>query len=413
VKRELPFLTPLSIAFTIIVFVILGISVWRYRGAAFSPGAVTAQTRPGVLLQGFAAHADFEADCKLCHNPLAAGQSELCVRCHENIAAQQAQHSGTHGLIAAVSDCRSCHPEHKGASFDPLAYALTLFDHSKMRLPLTGAHATVECAACHVDENYQLAYQGCVGCHAEPELHAGMFEKACDTCHTDLAWQPALLQGEVFDHARTGFSLAHHAILPTGQRFACVSCHTQGAAETDLQPCAGCHTTLDAAFMDSHAQTMGTDCLQCHDGADRMEGFDHAAVFSLDGKHSQLNCESCHAGFQFRDTPSQCSACHAEPDIHAGYFGLQCQRCHTTQAWRPAWLIQHTFPLDHGESGELACQACHTETYSQYTCYTCHEHQPAEMAAKHSDEGITSAELVQCAQCHPAGRTEEGNAEGD
>jgi hypothetical protein len=412
-KRELPFLSPISIAFTIIVLAILGFSVWQHGGLSFSPGEVTAQSRQGIVLQGFATHAEFEEQCEYCHQPLKIEQSLLCTSCHESISTQQIYRTGTHGQIDQTISCKNCHPEHRGKSFDPLTYALSQFDHQQVDLLLTGAHALLSCETCHENENYQLAYQGCSDCHAEPELHTGMFDSSCDTCHTDLAWRPVLMDGQVFDHDQSRFSLVRHDLLPSGESIVCADCHSSDTPPADLQACTACHLVLAPDTMETHVQTVGEDCLQCHDGKDRMADFDHAAFFLLDGKHARLQCAACHTDFRFTGTPDLCQDCHAEPDIHAGSFGTECQRCHTTQAWAPAMLTQHTFPLDHGEQGIQSCQTCHVDTYPAYTCYNCHEHQPDEIAREHLEEGISTEELMQCADCHPTGREEEGSDDED
>jgi mono/diheme cytochrome c family protein len=106
--------------------------------------------------------------------------------------------------------------------------------------------------------------------------------------------------------------------------------------------------------------------------------------------------------------PHECSACHEEPVVHADRFGLQCARCHGLISWKPALLTRHTFLLDHGDEGAVACQTCHTENYTTHTCYECHDHQPDEMAQVHRDEGILDYE--NCVECHPTGR--EGEADG-
>ena len=54
-------------------------------------------------------------------------------------------------------------------------------------------------------------------------------------------------------------------------------------------------------------------------------------------------------------------SCHEDPPVHEGLFGLECERCHNTIAWTPAYLTRHTFFLDHGTQGELACETCHTQ----------------------------------------------------
>jgi hypothetical protein len=104
--------------------------------------------------------------------------------------------------------------------------------------------------------------------------------------------------------------------------------------------------------------------------------------------------------------------CHAEPEIHAGFFGLHCQLCHTTSAWSPAQLRDHRFPLDHGGQGEVDCQTCHPTVYSEYTCYGCHEHEPGKTEEEHREERISLEELQQCATCHPTGQEDEAESGG-
>lgn len=377
--------------------------MWKNGGLAFSPGPVSAQGHPGITLQEFGSHADFEKDCARCHQPMSTDQTGLCTQCHENIAEQRAAKMGTHGSIDPSTRCANCHQEHKGRDYDPVAFAVSQFDHTQTRLPLIGAHASLECQNCHTNGNYQLFYRGCSDCHTEPASHAGMFGLHCEECHTDLYWQPAMIAGRPFDHEQSGFSLKRHTQLNNGQPFQCSDCHNAKESTANLSSCTSCHAQTDPAFMDTHIKIMGPDCLQCHDGADRMAGFDHDALFPLTGKHSQLDCSTCHKDFHFRDTASKCSACHQEPEIHTGFFGSQCQYCHGSQAWQPAKLIQHTFALDHGKQGELACQTCHPANYQGFTCYTCHDHTPEETLKQHQKVNVSAEALAQCAGCHPTG----------
>lgn len=106
------------------------------------------------------------------------------------------------------------------------------------------------------------------------------------------------------------------------------------------------------------------------------------------------------------EDPHECRACHEEPEVHANRFGLNCARCHTLQAWKPALLTRHTFLLDHGGEGQVACQTCHTYSYSAHTCYECHDHTPEQMEEAHAQEDIF--EFENCAVCHPTGREGEG-----
>jgi hypothetical protein len=102
------------------------------------------------------------------------------------------------------------------------------------------------------------------------------------------------------------------------------------------------------------------------------------------------------------DDPHHCASCHEEPEIHADLFGLNCARCHSATAWKPAVLTSHIFLLDHGGEGEVSCQTCHPAKYGVYDCYACHEdHQYEEMEEVHLAEDIK--EFADCASCHPTG----------
>lgn len=105
------------------------------------------------------------------------------------------------------------------------------------------------------------------------------------------------------------------------------------------------------------------------------------------------------------EDPHQCVACHEDPEVHIGRFGLDCVRCHSLEAWTPALLTRHTFRIDHGDEGEVACQTCHIATYTEHTCYECHDHKPEDMAAAHEQEGIF--DFQQCIDCHPTGAAGE------
>jgi hypothetical protein len=111
-------------------------------------------------------------------------------------------------------------------------------------------------------------------------------------------------------------------------------------------------------------------------------------------------------GLSEKEDPHECRACHEEPAVHAERFGLDCSRCHTLEAWKPALLLRHVFFLDHGDEGQIACQTCHTTTYAENTCYECHDHDPGEMQVAHAQEDIFDYD--DCAKCHPTGQ--EGEA---
>lgn len=56
------------------------------------------------------------------------------------------------------------------------------------------------------------------------------------------------------------------------------------------------------------------------------------------------------------------------------------------------------------------CATCHVGGNTRrYTCYGCHEHQPARVLAEHREEGVRG-NIDNCARCH---RSAEGEREGE
>lgn len=109
------------------------------------------------------------------------------------------------------------------------------------------------------------------------------------------------------------------------------------------------------------------------------------------------------------DDPHQCAGCHEEPAIHATRFGLDCVRCHSSQAWVPAQLTRHVFLLDHGSDIHNACQTCHVQTYATYDCFQCHDHDADAVWVSHEDMDFTSTAYEDCIACHPTGVTGEAD----
>ena len=135
-----------------------------------------------------------------------------------------------------------------------------------------------------------------------------------------------------------------------------------------------------------------------------MAYFDHDAHYALDGGHAGLECIACHVDQSYAGTPSECADCHGEPELHEGTFGLNCARCHGVAAWAPAQFIQHTFIVENCAEGEVIdCETCHVETYTEYPCYSCHEHE--EMESVHQQWEIEAVD--DCVGCHPTGPGED------
>ena len=286
-------------------------------------------------------------------------------------------------------------------------------------------HAAIagDCQQCHLAWR-GIAAERCEQCHTAVAgqrqtgdgLH-GRFQEndQCQLCHTDHQGAAAAITQislSQFDHERsTTFSLNQHQVTYTNVPLVCADCHQAGEYTAVSVECQTCHASDDAAFMKQHTTLFGADCLACHDGLDSMAQFDHTLVFVLDGSHTTVECLDCHLNQTFREEVRACAACHGEPTVHAGQFGVDCVRCHTSGAWTPAQLTGHIFPLDHGRQVNSDCTTCHIATYSEYSCYGCHDHTEAAIKTEHLDEGIS--DFADCAACHPTGREEEGEQEHD
>lgn len=270
----------------------------------------------------------------------------------------------------------------------------------------------------------------CEWCHAPWE---GVTASLCEDCHTDVAGERRTASGvhgvlqsthdcrlchtehqgreadqsasamQAFPHEQTGYSLVKHQAWPDGRSFACRDCHDAQASGYgfDLLLCETCHRQVDDGFVNRHAAQYSADCMACHH---QLAPFDHL-IFPLQGGHSSVKCDDCHTQRDFSQVDGECIACHRDPEIHAGMFGTDCAACHTIDNWTSAQLTKHSFPIDHGDEGEIACAMCHTLSYVEYTCTNCHAHDAGEVRDKHLEAGIV--EFNDCMECHADGKTHD------
>jgi hypothetical protein len=246
------------------------------------------------------------------------------------------------------------------------------------------AELTTDCFACHTPLRGATADR-CIACHKLPDIglrtttgtgivnaeplkvsfHQALNDQDCMACHSDHAG-PKLTQ-----RSRKPFS---HGLLRTATRDRCDTCHA--APKNELH------------------KTLSVGCDKCHKtGAWKPATFEHAAL-----------------------TPAElgrCESCHKAPadTLHRQLAG-NCAQCHQPQAWKPATLDHDQFfPLDRDHNA--SCATCHAgNSYSQYTCYGCHEHTQANIQAKHREEGVDEG-LDNCVRCHRNGSGEgEGERQG-
>ena len=132
--------------------------------------------------------AGFPQDCTLCHNTTqwtgatfnhtttgfaltGTHATTQCAQCHVN---------NNYSLTSAA--CINCHqtdynsttnPPHKAAGFPQdcsvchttINWSGATFNHTTTGFALTGAHTSLQCAQCHVNNNFSLTSTACVTCH--------------------------------------------------------------------------------------------------------------------------------------------------------------------------------------------------------------------------------------------------------
>ena len=208
-------------------------------------------------------HTGFVTDCSTCHttNPgwtpstfnhqtssfplVGAHAAVACAQCHVN-----------NQYVGLATTCYGCHqqdfttanaPPHTGFSTDcttchtNTAWQPATFNHSTTPFPLTGAHTTVACAQCHVNNVYAGLTTDCYTCHTStftaataPVPHTG-FPTACASCHTtNPGWTPS-----TYTHANATPRFPQDTRHTTA---ACAKCHQTPTNYT--QYCctsSGCH----------------------------------------------------------------------------------------------------------------------------------------------------------------------------
>ncbi len=246
-------------------------------------------------------------DCQGCHR---SGNfkdkiPKDCNGCHK----ADDSHAGRFGI-----KCDSCH---NNDEWRPVKY-----DHlAQTKFALVGIHAKLDCHVCHTaNVATQKLGTDCVACHKAANPHGVKFKTACDSCHGQQDWHSEIS----FDHDLTKFPLLglHNVV-------SCAQCHRTQAFSDVKSRCIDCHKKDDV-----HKGGLGDKCDTCHTpNAWAVWVFDHQKQtgFGLTGAHAKIKCADCHRRPAAEVKLSQdCVSCHQKDDVHAGQFGRQCQRCHST-----------------------------------------------------------------------------------
>ncbi len=323
--------------------------------------------------------AHITAACALCHvNNNFTNLGTSCVSCH--LKDFNGTTNPNHVQAGFPQQCEVCH--------STATWSGVQFDHSKTPFPLTGAHVTVACALCHVNNNFTNLSTACVSCHLKdfngttnPNHAQAGFPQDCSVCHNTGSWS-----GAKFDHNTfTTFPLTGaHVNVP------CQQCHVNGKFKGTPRDCASCHLIDYQKTTDPNHTAAGfpTDCSICHTTASWSGAhFDHSKTpFPLTGAHVTVVCALCHVNNNFTNLSTACVSCHLKDyngttnpnHVQAG-FPQQCDVCHNTTAWMPASFNHNNtpFPLT-GAHVNTPCNSCHINGQFVGTptdCYSCHKSQ--------------------------------------
>jgi hypothetical protein len=246
-----------------------------------------------------------------------------------------------------------------------------------------------ECSKCHERFNKSAQPRLCMDCHKEiavdvqrkAHLHGHLEDSTCRRCHTDHKGREArivVLDKANFDHAATGLKLkgAHKKLI----KEKCESCHKPKVKYRDAPVlCDGCHRKDDV-----HKGGLGKKCEECHNEQDwKTTTFDHDKTdFKLSGGHVETKCKECHVDGRYKETPTECYACHRKDDQkdgHNGRFNKRCDKCHTADAWdEPTFNhFEDTQYRLKGKHEKVECTKCHTTTLyvppkTPTRCISCH-----------------------------------------
>ncbi len=283
---------------------------------------------------------------------------------------------------------------------------------------LTTAHADLEgisnCTKCH-ELGEKVLNSKCLECHDDIQdlitqnrgYHAdvAVVKKDCFTCHSEhhgRKFDMVRFDEDKFNHNQTGYELeGKHDVVD------CRECHVSEYIQNPeirkrkntflglQEACLTCHD-------DFHQETLGTDCVSCHD----MEGFKPATNFNHDetdyvlkGKHIDVDCIECHKettrnGLEYQEFSdiafNDCVSCHSDP--HNKQIPGKCKQCHTEtnfSFFKGQGKFKHNvtgFKLK-GKHKRVDCFSCHKETDNpklvfqdninkkEDNCVSCHEDQ--------------------------------------
>ena len=243
-----------------------------------------------------------------------------------------------------------------------------------------------KCEKCHEPFSQSVQNKLCLDCHKDTAadlksregFHGRLKDiesRPCKSCHTDHKgrdFKIVLLDKDTFDHGKTDFQLkgAHNKVE-------CGACHKPKKKLSEAPKlCIDCHKEDDP-----HRGRLGEKCADCHDEKTWKQGkFDHDKTkFHLEGGHKDVSCNKCHPDQRWKETPTDCNACHQINDVHNGSLGTKCDKCHNVKKW-----TEDKFDHDRdtkfkltGKHDNVKCEGCHKNNAYDVklatTCISCHK----------------------------------------
>ncbi len=295
-------------------------------------------TRPGVAASTYsvadAAHPT-SGDCATCHGGnfnYFSGQAEpsnhiptltqACSVCHTtagNFAVYTTNLTALHSVVTTA--CSTCHADGKGPFAGVAGFTIVQMSTRGLHIPITKSGVAVECSGCHKSVT---AFSGTIMSHAAiGDAGTSAAGNACDACHEFG------MRNKWFGLSTWQRDSANHYYCAPGGTTICAN----GGADCTT----GCHqhsvsSKYAAAPKPAVKKQTGASVAAALAAAPGSH-FDHTTVAD--------RCISCHDG----------SRAVAKPANHPA-SGINCDRCHTTSAWRPA-------AFDHSGVGGGNCVSCH------------------------------------------------------
>lgn len=254
------------------------------------------------------------------------------------------------------------------------------FNHMETGFPLTGAHATEDCATCHAGGIFKGTPKNCDGCHAlgrrvvatPKSSHHIPTNDPCEVCHTNTV----TFLGVKFNHATVtpgSCTTCHNGSIVQGRP----ASHNAGNKLT--QSCDSCHRTTAWLPASWNHTGITADCGTCH-----VVGGQAASYVPVSPIHSILP-----SLVAYGPTLNKCTSCHRN------YFSFLAQS------------------YDHVGVG--ACNTCHSSAYAQYgilampsnhipvnstaKCSDCH-YSPNSWTTERMGHNPIDIALTPCTTCH-------------